>query len=71
MLGAGWLEPYIIRQEKELKPLVSALFSYFRENYEDLGILVIRIAAALVLLFYQLDKQYPQITKDLEARAKK
>lgn len=71
MLGAGWLEPYIIRQEKALKPRVSVLFPYFREDYEDLGSLAIWIAAALVLLFYKLDKQYPQIMKDLEARAKK
>ncbi len=71
MLGAVWLEPYIIRQEKALKPRVSALFPYFREDYEDLSSLAIWIAAALVLLFCKLDKQYPQIMKDLEARAKK
>ena len=50
-------------QPESAKHMIVAIYQF--------GILAIWIAAALVLLFYKLDKQYPQIMKDLEARAKK
>lgn len=50
-------------QPESAKHMIVAIYQF--------GILAIWIAAALVLLFYKLDKQYPQIIKDLEARARK
>ena len=50
-------------QPESAKHMIVAIYQF--------GILAIWIAATLVLLFYKLDKQYPQIMKDLEARAKK